>query len=247
MKYGVLSDIHGNLEAFDAALARLKAEGAEKYIFCGDLIGYGPDPEKCVQKYMQLQNKGLAVGVLGNHDAVFSHPELREYFNFDALRSLDWSETQMNKKTVGNVSFLPEIVHGKNFTAVHGTPMDPIKEYFASCQQYRAAYNLWKGQVLFVGHTHLAFYMAGDENICHVTVVHQDAQVSLHSFLRYVINPGSVGKPRDNDTRAAFGLWDSTENTFHFIREPYDYAQTQEKMRKAGLPAFLVDSLALGM
>lgn len=247
MKYGVLSDIHGNLEAFDAALARLKAEGAEKYIFCGDLIGYGPDPEKCVQKYMQLQNKGLAVGVLGNHDAVFSHPELREYFNFDALRSLDWSEKQMNKKTVGNVSFLPEIVHGKNFTAVHGTPMDPIKEYFASCQQYRAAYNLWKGQVLFVGHTHLAFYMAGDENICHVTVVHQDAQVSLHSFLRYVINPGSVGKPRDNDTRAAFGLWDSTENTFHFIREPYDYAQTQEKMRKAGLPAFLVDSLALGM
>lgn len=247
MKYGVLSDIHGNLEAFDAALARLKAEGAEKYIFCGDLIGYGPDPEKCVQKYMQLQNKGLAVGVLGNHDAVFSHPELREYFNFDALRSLDWSEKQMNKKTVGNVSFLPEIVHGKNFTAVHGTPMDPIKEYFASCQQYRAAYNLWKGQVLFVGHTHLAFYMAGDENICHVTVVHQDAQVPLHSFLRYVINPGSVGKPRDNDTRAAFGLWNSTENTFHFIREPYDYAQTQEKMRKAGLPAFLVDSLALGM
>lgn len=247
MKYGVLSDIHGNLEAFDAALARLKAEGAEKYIFCGDLIGYGPDPEKCVQKYMQLQNKGLAVGVLGNHDAVFSHPELREYFNFEALRSLDWSEKQMNKKTIGNVSFLPEIVHGKNFTAVHGTPMDPIKEYFAGCQQYRTAYHLWKGQLLFVGHTHLAFYMAGDENICHVTVVHQEAQVPLHSFLRYVINPGSVGKPRDNDTRAAFGLWDSTGNTFHFIREPYDYAKTQEKMRKAGLPAFLVDSLALGM
>lgn len=247
MKYGVLSDIHGNLEAFDAVLARLKKEGAEKYIFCGDLVGYGPDPEKCVQKYMALQEKGLAVGVLGNHDAVFSHPELREYFNFDALHSLDWSAEQMNKKTVGQVSFLPEIVHGDQFTVVHGTPMDPIKEYFASCQQYRAAYPLWKGQVLFVGHTHLAFYMEGDENVCHVAVVHQDQQIVLHPFLRYVINPGSVGKPRDNDTRAAFGLWDSGQQIFHFMREPYDFAKTQQKMRKAGLPGFLIDSLSLGM
>ena len=247
MKYGVLSDIHGNLEAFDAALARLKKEGVEKYIFCGDLIGYGPDPEKCVQKYMALQEKGLAVGVLGNHDAVFSHPELREYFNFDALHSLDWSAEQMNKKTVGQVSFLPEIAHGDQFTVVHGTPMDPIKEYLASCQQDLAAYPLWKGQVLFVGHTHLAFYMAGDENVCHVAVVHQDQQIVLHPFLRYVINPGSVGKPRDNDTRAAFGLWDSGQQIFHFMREPYDFAKTQQKMRKAGLPGFLIDSLSLGM
>ena len=79
MIYGVFSDIHGNLEAFYAALQRMKDEGAQKYIFCGDLIGYGPDPEKCIQKYRNMQAEGLVTGVLGNHDAIFTHPELREY------------------------------------------------------------------------------------------------------------------------------------------------------------------------
>ncbi len=247
MLYGVLSDIHGNLEAFNAAIKRLKAEGAQKYIFCGDLIGYGPDPEKCVQKYCRLVDESSAVGVIGNHDAIFSHPELREYFNFEALRSLDWSEKQLSPKSVKCISFLPEVVHGTGFTAVHGTPMDPIKEYFASCQQYRVAYDLWKGQVLFVGHTHLPFYMEGDENVCHVAVVRQEAAVNFHSLLRYVVNPGSVGKPRDNDVRASFGLWDDEKKVFRFLREAYDYGKTQEKMRAAGLPAFLIDSLSLGM
>ncbi len=247
MLYGVLSDIHGNWEAFEAALKRLKAEGAQQYIFCGDLVGYGPDPEKCVQKYLKLQEEGLAVGVMGNHDAVFSHPELREYFNFDALYSLDWSAKQMSQKAMRAVSFLPETVHVRNFTVVHGTPMDPIKEYLASAQQYRRAYKLWKGQLLFVGHTHLSFYMEGDEKVCHVSVVRRETTVRFHLRLRYVVNPGSVGKPRDNDPRASFGLWDDEENTFRFIRQSYDLTKTQEKMRAQGLPSFLVDSLALGM
>lgn len=228
-------------------MKRLKSEGAEKYIFCGDLIGYGPDPEKCVQKYMRLAESGQAVGVMGNHDALFSHPELREYFNFDALALLDWSAQQMTPKSIKSVSFLPEVVHGKNFTVVHGTPRDPIKEYLAGCQQYRACYDLWAGQVLFVGHTHLPFYMEGDDRVCHVSVAKQEMKINLHGLLRYVINPGSVGKPRDNDTRASLGLWDSQENTFHFMREAYDLGKTQEKMRAAHLPEFLIDSLALGM
>ena len=247
MIYGVLSDIHGNLEALNAALKRLKAEGAQKYLFCGDLIGYGPDPEKCVQKFLKLQAEGLAFGVVGNHDAIFTHPEFRQFFNFDAVRVLDWTESRLSAKAKRGISFLPEHVKGKNFTMVHGTPMDPIKEYFASCAQYREAYNLWKGQVLFVGHTHLPFYMEGDENICHVSIVRQEAFVNFHSALRYVINPGSVGKPRDNDNRASFGLWDSQTNTFRFLRQAYDFSKTQEKMRAAGLPAFLIDSLMFGM
>lgn len=247
MKYGVLSDIHGNLEAFNAALKRLKAEGAEKYIFCGDLIGYGPDPEKCVQKFAKLKEDGLAVGVMGNHDAVFAHPDLRMYFNFEALQVLDWTEKQLSARSIRCVSFLPEMHQNKDFAVVHGTPMDPIKEYFANCTQYRTAYPLWEGQVLFVGHTHLPFYMEGDENICHVSVAHKEPSVNFHPILRYVVNPGSVGKPRDNDPRASFGLWDTDTNTFRFLRQSYDFAKTQEKMRAADLPTFLVDSLALGM
>lgn len=247
MKYGVLSDIHGNLEAFNAALKRLKAEGAQQYLFCGDLIGYGPDPEKCVQKYQKMAEEGLVVGVLGNHDAIFTHPELRQYFNFDALKALDWTEKHLSAKSLRCISFLPDTIQGDNFTLTHGSPADPIKEYFVSCEQYHTLYHKWKGQVMFVGHTHLPFYMEGDENVCHVSVQHQEAYVNFHSALRYVVNPGSVGKPRDNDTRASFGLWDSDTNTFHFMRQSYDFTKTQEKMRAAGFAPFLIDSLALGM
>lgn len=247
MKYGVLSDVHGNWEAFAAALKRLKAEGAQKYIFCGDLIGYGPDPEKCVQKFCKMKDDGLIVGVMGNHDAVFSQPEILEYFNFEAKLALEWSEKHLSKKSIECLKSLPECVYRENFTVVHGTPMDPIKEYFANCNQYRVAYDGWKGQVLFVGHTHLPFYMQGNEAICHVTVIKQESSIAFHESLRYVINPGSVGKPRDNDVRASFGLWDSTANTFRFMREAYDIAKTQGKMQEAGMPSFLIDSLSLGM
>ena len=247
MRWGVLSDIHGNWEALDTALKRLRTEGAQKYIFCGDLIGYGPDPEKCVQTFCRLKDAGKALGVLGNHDAIFNHPELREYFNLEALHSLDWSAKQMTPASLRCIAFLPEVIQEKNFEVVHGSPLDPIKEYFASARQYRSVYDLWKGQVLFVGHTHLPFYMQGDENACHIEVVRTPLGLSLAPMLRYVINPGSVGKPRDNDTRASFGLWDDKENTFYFLREEYDFTQTQDKMRATGMDDFLIDSLALGM
>ena len=247
MIYGILSDIHGNLEAFYAALQRLKEEGAQQYIFCGDLVGYGPDPEKCIQKYRNMQDDGKVVGVLGNHDAVFSHPELREFFNFDALQALGWTGKQLNARDTRFVSFLPEVTHGDNFTVVHGTPMDPIKEYFSSCQQYRMAYKQWQGQMLFVGHTHLSFYMEGDASACHVHVVREEEEVPLQPSCRYVINAGSIGKPRDNDARASFGLWDTEKETFRFLRQKYDFHLTQEKMRAAKLPEFLIDSLSWGM
>ncbi len=247
MRWGVLSDIHGNWEALDAALKRLRAEGAQKYIFCGDLIGYGPDPEKCVQTFCQLKKAGKAWGVLGNHDAIFTHPELREYFNIEALHSLDWSGKQMTPSSLRGIAFLPQVLQEKDFEVVHGSPMDPIKEYFATARQYRLAYDLWHGAVLFVGHTHLPFYMAGDENACRIEGVHAPLALSLDPQLRYVINPGSVGKPRDHDTRASFGLWDEEKKLFYFLREEYDFTQTQDKMRAAGMGEFLIDSLALGM
>ena len=247
MKYGVFSDVHGNLEAFEVALARLQKEGAEKYIFCGDLIGYGPDPLACVQLYSGLVQKGLVIGVKGNHDALLTHPELQTYFHPEALQVGSWSISRLDKEGIKNVSFLPDIVPGEDFTVVHGTPRDPLKEYFATSAQYRALYHTWKGQVLFVGHTHVGAYMVGDEQTCLVYTVGDNRTVALESGKRYVINPGSVGRPRDYDARAAFGLWDSTAHTFSFFREVYDLTTTQRKMRSAGLPEFLIYSLSLGM
>ena len=247
MKYGILADIHGNLEAFEAALKRLEQEGAEKYLFCGDLIGYGPDPKACVERFFELAQTKTMEGVLGNHDAIITHPELREYFHIGALQALDWSLTQLDEKCLRCVSFLPELIKRDNCTVIHGTPRDPLKEYFVSEAQFRVLYNEWRGQLLFVGHSHIPFCMVGDDKNCHVHLSEKEESLPIQENLRYVINPGSVGKPRDKDVRASFGLWDTEKNKFYFLREPYNYQVTIKKMIRAGLPDLLVDSLSLGI
>ena len=245
MLVGVFSDVHSNLEALDACLERYQKEGVSHFIYCGDIIGYGPDPEACVRKISQLN---LLACVLGNHDAVFVQPELESLFNYDAKVALDANKKQLSEKSIRFLSALPTVRHGDNFTAVHGTPADPIKEYFSSCSQFRACFDLWEGQVCWVGHTHLPFYMKGSPRACAIYLNHkEDALVRLNDKNRYVINPGAVGKPRDNNPHASFGIWDTEAKTFRFIRQPYDLRITQEKMAKQKYPSFLIDSLSLGL
>ena len=245
MKVGVFSDVHGNLEALDVCLKRFKQEGVEKYIYCGDFIGYGPDPEKCVQKILALP---LLACVLGNHDAVFTAPELEEFFNNDARQSLDKNKNFLSEKSIRALTALPAVVQNPGYTVLHGTPRDPIKEYFASTTQFFANYLLWEGEICFVGHMHIPFYMKGNAKDCSVYVNSSaDITVQLNPSMRYVINPGAVGKPRDRDPRASFGIWDTVQNTFRFIRQEYDYKKTQDKMKQAHMPTFLIDTLALGL
>ena len=125
MKVGVFSDVHANWEALDACLKRLKKEGAQAYICCGDLIGYGPDPEKCVQKIKELP---LLACVMGNHDAVFVEPELENFFNYGAKIALDHNKKQLSEGSTRYLTSLPAEVQKNNFTVVHGTPSDTIKE-----------------------------------------------------------------------------------------------------------------------
>ena len=247
MRYGIISDIHGNLEAFQAVLKRLRREGIDQYIFCGDLIGYGPDPQACIDLYTQLVEEGLVQGVIGNHDAIVVHPELQAYFNIEALKVLEWTMKKLSAPQMRQVSFLPAVVHSGNFTIVHGTPRDPIKEYFVNTLQYHTLYKEWEGKVLFIGHTHIPFYMKGNETKCRIHEVSEEKAIILQDKYRYVINPGSVGRPRDNNPKASFGLWDEHAETFLFLREPYDFKKTQQKMRKAGFPDLLIEGLEIGL
>ena len=244
MKIGVLSDVHGNVEALNASLKRLDKEGAERFIFCGDAIGYGPDPEGCVQKILKLP---LLACVLGNHDAALNRPELSAFFNYDAQLALEKSRKLLSPASVEALTTLPERVQMPSFCVVHGTPADPIKEYFSGVKQFQTNLPLWEGQVCFVGHTHLSFYMKGTARGCAITLCGEDnTQISFTRQSRYVINPGAVGKPRDKNPQAAFGLWDTKAGTFTFMREPYDVKTTQAKMRKHKFPSFLIESLAVG-
>ena len=245
MRVGILSDIHGNLEALQACLALLEQKGAETYIQCGDIIGYGPDGEACVRQVMQLP---LLANVMGNHDAILAFPSIGNLFNFDAKLALEESVPGLSKESVDFLRTLPSSASGDNFTVLHGTPLDPIKEYFHSKGQFNMYYQMWQGQVLFVGHTHLQFYIKGSPHTCQMYLNQKESHtIDLQDRCRYVINPGAVGKPRDHNPHAACGLWDTQKNTFTFLRTEYDLKITQEKMRKQNYPAFLVESLAYGL
>ena len=245
MRIGVLSDIHGNLEALEACLKALEKAGAEKYIQCGDIIGYGPDGEACTQRVMQLP---LLASVMGNHEAVLIFPSLGNAFNEEAETVLGKSLPSLPVACADYLRALPSCVEGENFTVVHGTPFDPIKEYFHCLEQFNSYYRLWQGQVLFVGHTHVPFYIKGSPGECHMYLSQNKTHLlTLDKACRYVINPGAVGKPRDHNPCAACGLWDTGPGTFTFLREPYDVAVTQQKMRQQHYPAYLIESLAHGM
>ena len=245
MLVGVLSDIHGNLEALQACLKRLKQEGAEQYISCGDIIGYGPDAEACVRCMAKLP---LLASVMGNHDAIVAFPTIGSLFNFDANITLEASVSQLSARSANYLRTLPALSQGDNFTALHGTPLDPIKEYFHGLDQFNQYYKMWQGQVLFVGHTHLQFYIKGSPTTCHMYLNQKEEHsITLDNKCRYVINPGAVGKPRDHNPHAACGLWDTQTNTFTFLRTEYDLARTQEKMRAQHFPSFLIEGLAYGL
>lgn len=245
MRIGVLADIHGNLEALQAVLKRLQQENVEQYIQCGDIIGYGPDSEACVRQVARLP---LLASVMGNHDAVLAFPALSNLFNFDAKLSLEENVSALSDTSADYLRTLPATIKGENFTAVHGTPLDPLKEYFHSIEQFNVYYKMWQGQLLFVGHTHLPFYIKGSVRTCHLYLSQKEKHtIHLHDKCRYVINPGAVGKPRDRNPHAACGIWDTTTHTFTFLRVPYPLQITQEKMRKQGFPVFLIESLAYGL
>ena len=245
MRVGILSDIHGNLEALQACLARLEQEGAETYIQCGDIIGYGPDAEACVRQVSQLP---LLASVMGNHDAILAFPNIEHLFNFDAKVALEESLPHLSDESANYLRTLPSSAQGDNFTALHGTPLDPIKEYFHGINQFNSYFRMWQGQVLFVGHTHLQFYIKGSPSTCHMYLNQKEHHIiHLNDKCRYVINAGAVGKPRDHNPQAACGLWDTQEKTFTFLRLDYNLTKTQEKMRKRGMPDFLIESLAHGL
>lgn len=245
MRVGILSDVHGNLEALQACLALLEQEKAETYIQCGDIIGYGPDGEACVRQISKLP---LLASVMGNHDAILAFPNIEHLFNFDAKIALEENIPHLSKESANYLRTLPSSAQGDNFTVMHGTPLDPIKEYFHSLNQFNSYYQMWQGQVLFVGHTHLQFYIKGAVSTCHMYLNQKEKHtIQLKEKCRYVINAGAVGKPRDHNPHAACGLWDTKEKTFTFLRTPYNLKATQEKMKKRGMPDFLIESLAHGL
>lgn len=250
MIYGVISDVHSNLEALNAVLDYLEDLGVEGWICCGDLVGYGPDPDACLDRIRALKNLSI---ICGNHDlAVVDRLDL-EWFNQYARAAVMWTRGKLSDRNRIYLEGLTARLETPEFTLAHGTPRNPPEEYLLSPLQFRDNVPLVNKWPLFVGHSHMPLlfrYAVGDAEKIDSRFL-DDKEEALPrladgSMGPVALNPGSVGQPRDQDNRAACGLYDSTKGTFRVFRLPYDIAGVQAKIRAAGLPEYLALRLAYG-
>lgn len=240
MRIAVLSDIHANLVALDAVLAHAGEVDAVWHL--GDVVGYGPDPDGVVARLIEVG----AIGVRGNHDAAaLGGPEI-EWFNPDARRAIEWTRGRIEEATRAWLAAQPERREEDGVILVHGSPREPIWEYVTSVPVARANLVAMPGRIGLHGHTHLPVAFVEDDG--HVEVVSPgDGSVLALGGRRALLNPGSVGQARDGDPTAAYLILDLDASEVHWHRVAYDIEAVQAEMREAGLPAFLIQRLSMGI
>ena len=245
MKYAVLSDIHSNYEALTAALEKLSHFNIDAYAFCGDLIGYGPDPELCAQAVRRLKN---LIPVMGNHDMSLFEDDFFKWFSGYAKDSIRYAKAQLTETSKKFIQTFEDQYHGKDFCMVHGSFFNPYRDYLLSAEQFVLNLDKWAGQVCFVGHSHVPFIMSGkNDQMPKIDIfLGDDVTIKMLPGTRYIINPGSVGQPRDANKMASFGVYDSARKTFRLLRVPYDIETTQKKMHAARMPDILSNRLIKG-
>lgn len=243
MRIAVLSDIHSNLLALDAVLAH--AGDLDAVWQLGDIVGYGPEPDRVVARLAGIG----AIGVRGNHEAAaLGGPEI-DWFNPDARSAAAWTGRTISADTRAWLEALPEVVEREDYTLVHGSPRDPLREYVTSPGIARDSIELLTTTHGLHGHTHVpvVFSLAGGRVR---TRFPADGDRWDLTDGRALLNPGSVGQPRDGDPRASYLVIETAASagpasaTWH--RVPYDIAGVQSAIRAAGLPGRLADRLALG-
>ncbi|MBP5640043.1 MAG: metallophosphoesterase family protein [Victivallales bacterium] len=246
MKYAILGDIHGNLEALNTVLDFAKAEGAEKFICIGDVVGYNANPHECLKTIRELDLLGL---VKGNHDDYVSNGQETIGFNPMAAQAVEWTRDQMTKD---DLAYLTALDYKKNIIIpgygrieiVHAT-LDNPKGWGYIFDRYSAETSLayQKFPICFVGHTHVPLMFDKFEST--ITGGFYDV-IHLEPNHKYLINVGSVGQPHDGNPKASIAIFDSSEQTVTLTRLDYDLETTQQKILDAGLPERLATRLALG-
>lgn len=241
MKFGILADIHGNIEALDAVVRLLRDRGATGFICCGDIVGYGADPNLCVETVRRLR----CTCVAGNHDygAVGKVPIGR--FNSAATQALLWTRTQLTESNRLYLDSLPLAVEKGSLRIVHSSPSVPDAwEYILTVPEAAAEMERCEGGVCVVGHSHQPLAverLPGKPG----RLVRRD-NFAIRPYAKYLINAGSVGQPRDGDPRACCLLYDDEAQEMTYLRIPYDIPAAAAKIRGAGLPEYLASRLESG-
>jgi predicted phosphodiesterase len=240
MRIAVLSDIHSNLVALEAVLAHLGTVDAVWHL--GDVVGYGPEPDAVVER---LTSTG-AVGVRGNHDAAAAGGSEIDYFNPEARAAMEWTRRRITGTTRDWLDALPERRVEGDITMVHGSPRDPIWEYVTSLAVARAGIAVMTTTLGLHGHTHMPIAFAVTDDRLEVTAPSDGTRLELEDRVA-LVNPGSVGQPRDGDARASYLVLDPERRTIDWHRVGYDIDAVVTAMQAAGLPDRLAERLHHGV
>ena len=246
MRYLILSDIHANMDALDAVLDSLPQGSWDREIVLGDLVGYGGAPNDEIDRIRELDP--LAI-IRGNHDKASCGLDDGSNFNHVARVAAEWTGgilTPENRDYLRNLPAGPLTID-ERLEICHGSP-DDEDHYIFDAEDARQALEAGDRQLCLFGHTHLPVIFRRAGTACDGFIPEEDAELTLRleDDVRYVVNPGSVGQPRDGDPRAAFAIYDTEGPILTLRRVPYAVDAAQRRILGAGLPASLANRLAVG-
>jgi predicted phosphodiesterase len=231
MKILVISDIHSNITALNAVLADA---GSFDGVWClGDLVGYGPEPDACIARVRELPK---LLCIKGNHDSAVADLRNIEKFNEEAEKAIIVTRSIISQESVEFLKSLPETIETDTAILAHGSPRNPIWEYILDSMTAKLALASIHKNIALVGHTHLPVCFIHDVKTDKMAkkLFKSDEIINIHDQM--ILNPGSVGQPRDHDPRASYGIYEIEENTWRLHRVEYDIESVQKRIREVGMP-----------
>ena len=240
MRVAVISDVHANYRALEAVLEEIDAERVDAVWCLGDTVGYGPRPNKCCEAVSSRSSYSL----VGNHDLVVLGELSISDFNDDAAEAAIWTSQVLTQESRAFLEPLQPAGEVAGVDLFHASARDPVWEYVLTEEAARGTFELSDASLIFVGHSHVALALSDNGERITGGVALAGSEVELEG--RWLLNPGSVGQPRDGDLRAAWLLLDLDRGLAAFRRVSYAIEQTQAEMRKLGLPAPLAARLERG-
>jgi len=242
MKYAVISDIHGNLEALNAVLKDIKKRRADVIVCLGDVVGYYPDPGRCIELITDHANLCVA----GNHDYAAIGMTDTSSFTYYALAAIEWTRERLTKDDKEYLMALPLTFEHDDLFFTHSSPAEPSKFSYVLPDNEESVFNAFKNlthRISFIGHTHWPSILSKEAD---EIILHSGSSIEIREECSYLINVGSVGQPRDYDPRSCYALYDTKKKTLSLRRIKYNYRVTQKKIRENNLPAFLAERLEKG-